>query len=446
MTKMNSYKTLLCAAALCALGACGDDEGGDDVGQPDARTPDASATFDASTGLDSAVPDAGDGGTSNPVPSSDPRYAVVTQLSVSGGTSTSYVSIVNSLASNTPLSMEGARQIAGRALAANEVGSGTLFASTGGAELTKFTLDASNKLVEAGKISFQPQGVQSIGEYASQLQFLSPTKAYYFDTRTAQVIVFNPTALSFTKVIPLPGLLVANTTLTFSSALPARKDGKLAFAAGWRAGMPPALSVVPRVALIVLDTTVDSANIIEFAGVTSFPCGYARDVVEGPDGRIYVATEAWGSAQNKVAPTTAPKPCLLRTDTAWTAFDASFTKDLNTLGGGVTGSLTKSRNGKVYTRVLDEAAAGDISATPARVLASQPAWAWAELTLGDNPTATKVPGAQLGGGSLVIFDLLDKRYASDVLNTTSNLIDISNGIVGQTATTAGLTFSIAQLR
>jgi hypothetical protein len=443
MTRMINLKVLLCAAALCAFSAC-DDDGDDDVTtQPDGGQPDASTRLDASVGIDSAVSDAGDGGKQT---AGDPRYAVVTQVSVSGGMSTSYISVVNSLTSGTPIAMDGARQVSGRALAANEVGSGTLFVSTGGAELTKFTLNAANELVEAGKISFQPQGVQSIGEYASQLQFVSATKAYYFDTRTSQVIVFNPTTLAFTKAIPLPGLLVANTTLTFSSALPARKDGKLAFAAGWRAGMPPALSVVPRVALIVLDTNADTASIVEFAGVDAFPCGYVRDVVEGPEGRIYLATEAWGSAQHKVAPTTAPKPCLLRTNTAWTEFDATFTKELNAIGGGVTGSLTKSRDGKVYTRVLDEVAAGDISMTPARVLSSQAAWAWAELTLGDNPTATKVSGAALGGGSLVIFDLLDKRYASDVQDTTSNLIDISNGIVGTTASTAGLTFSIAQLR
>lgn len=426
---MNRYthhlSTLLFAGALGLLAACGDD---DDTDGP-------KNTMDAST-------DAGpDGGVGPDGSVAEERYAVVTQTAVSGATPVSYVSVTRTLTSSTPVSTEGALPVQGRALTAGEPGSGTVFVSSGsGPELTKYTLDANDELVEAGKISFP--GARAIGEYASQVQFVSPSKAYFFDTHTAQIFPFNPTTLALGTPIALPDMQIADTTLTFSSALPVERDGKIVFAAGWRSGTPTTvLKVVSQVALVVLDTTTDTVTILR-----DTRCGYVRDAVEGSDGRVYLATEAWGSAVHRLAPENGPAPCLLRTDAALTQIDPDFQKDLNAIGGGVTGSLTQSRDGKVYTRVLDESAVTIMPTTPARVLASLPAWAWAEVTLGDEPTATKVPGAPLGTGSLVVFDLKDTRYVADIKEGGTDLVDITRGIGATTISTTGNTFSVAQIR
>lgn len=426
MTITMTLRTLMCAGALFSVCACSDDDGTSDSTSP--------AT------LDSGTP-AADGGTPS-TPAPDARYAVVTQVAVSGGgSSTSYVTLTNSLASSSPLSLEGAIQVSGRALAANETGAGNLFVATGGPELTKYTLDASsNKLVPAGKISFVEQGVSGIGEYASQLQFVSPTKAYYFDTRTPSIIVWNPTTLAITRTIDLSALRIPDTILTFSSTLPIKRGSKIVIGAGWRSSNNSI--AIQQAALVVLDTAADTAAILR-----DERCAYVRDLAEGPDGRIYMATEAWGSSVHRLAPTFAPPPCLLRTDAAVTAFDSAFHRDLNALGGGVTGSLTQSRDGKVYTRVLDESAVRINADTSARSLASSvSAWRWAELTLGDEPTAKQLLDAPLGTGSMIVFDTKDQRFVIEIGPSSSDIIDLTRGLGPKSISTTGLTFSIAQVR
>jgi hypothetical protein len=159
-----------------------------------------------------------------------------------------------------------------------------------------------------------------------------------------------------------------------------------------------------------------------------------------------VATEAWASSVHRLAPANAPAPCLLRTNTDLTAFDDSYYKELNALGGGVTGSLTKSRDGKVYTRVLEESAVTLTPMTPARALASMPGWSWYEVQLGDNPSATKVTGAALGTGSLIVLETRDQRFVAEIEQTGTALIDITKGIGPVSISTPGNTFSVVQVR
>ena len=412
----HGLRTFLFAGALCALAACGDDDNG---------------------GTTTAPPD--NGPEQGQVPSAESRFAVVTQIAAGGSMPTSYVSITDTLASATPVSLDGAVSIPGRALVANEPGSGAFFLSSGTTgELTKYTVDAAGKANPVGKIGFP--GAAQIGEYASQLQFVSASKAYYFDTRTAQIFVFNPTTLAAPTTIALPGLQVADAILTFSSTLPVRRGSKIALAAGWRSSDNQ--RVIPKTALVVLDTGNDTAAVL----TGTDRCGYVRDAVEGSDGRVYVATEAWGSSVHRLAPANAPTPCLLRTNADLTAFDDTYYQELNALSGAVTGSLTKSRDGKVYTRVLDESAVMITPMTPARALASLPGWSWWEVLLGDNPTASKVENAPLGTGSLIVLDTRDKRYVAEIETTGTALIDITTGIGPVSISTTGNTFSAVQVR
>ena len=409
-------KTFLIAGTLCALTACAGDDGADGSAPGPAHGPEAGAT----TGR-------------------GPRFAVVTQVAASGSMPMSFVSMTDTLSSPEPVSTSDALSIAGRALVANEPGSGSFFVSSGtGGELTKYTLDPAGKPASAGTISFP--GAAQIGEYASQLQFVSATKAYYFDTRTAQIFVFNPSTLAAPTAIALPGLQVADAILTFSSTLPVRRGSKIALAAGWRSSNNQ--RVIPKTALVVLDTSNDTAAVL----FGSDRCGYVRDAVEGSDGRVYIATEAWGSSVHRLAPDNAPPPCLMRTNSELTAFDAAYVKDLNAITSGVTGSLTQSRDGKVYTRVLDEDAATITPMTVARALASLPVWSWWELQLGDSPTASKVAGAPLGTGSLIVFDTRDKRYAAEIGATGTGLLDLTTGVGPVSISTSGFTFSAVQVR
>jgi hypothetical protein len=193
--------------------------------------------------------------------------------------------------------------------------------------------------------------------------------------------------------------------------------------------------------LIVIDTTADTARVI-----TDERCGYVRDAAEAPDGRIYIATEAFATAVHRVNAANAPAPCLLRTLPDLSAFDATFHKELNALSGAPAGSLVRTLSGRTFIRVLDEATANVAATTVPRALASMPAWGWAEITLGDNPVVTRVPGAPLGTGSLILFDTKDRRFLAEVANSGTKIRDLTNDVGEVTITTNGLTFSGVQLR
>lgn len=439
MNTTQKWKLLLCAAAVSMAGACSDDEDGDKGGTLDSGVLDG-AVVTPDGGGPPADGSLGSGDGSAPVTPTGSKYAVVTQVSVSGDQTTSYVSVVDSLSNGVKVSLDGATQVNGRALAANEAGSGVVFVSTGGApELTRYELRDGNKLEATGKISFQDRGVQSIGEYATQLQFVSPTKAYYFDTRTAQIIVWNPMALTVTSAIDIKSLTLPDATLTFTSALAIRRGTQIVLPAGWRSGNNQ--RVIKQASVVVLDTATDTAKVL-----TDTRCGYVRDGVEGADGHVYVATEAWGSSVYRLNTELAPAPCLLRLKQDLSGYDESYYKELNSLAGAPTGSLVKSIDGKVYTRVLDEAAAGINAMTSARALASLPVWKWAEISLGDAPTVSVVAGAPISTGSLIVLDARDKRFIAEIKTAGTDLVEITQGIGGVAAQTSGLTFSAVLLK
>jgi hypothetical protein len=433
---MNKTTNLLSALLLSLLAsACGDDDESD-------PSPLDGGLLDAS--LEASIPNQPDGGApldggqqTTPQPA---RFALVTQLVPMGDQATSYLTQSDSLEGEKQVGLEGAPQVLGRALGAGEPGSGVLFVGSGSSpEIARYELQADNSLKRINSVSLQSKGVAGIGEYAAQIQIVSSTKAYYFDSRTAQIVVWNPTTLTVTSSIDVKELTLADALLTFTSTLPIKQGSLLVMPVGWRSSNNQ--KVVKQAAVIVVDSSNDSARILK-----DERCGYVRDAAKGADGRVYLATEAWGSAVHRVNAANAPEPCLLRLQADLSAFDASYYQSLNALAGGAAGTLVQARSGKAYVRVLDEAAANVNAMSVPRALASQPVWNWAEITLGDTPTVTRVPGAQLGAGSLIVLDMKERRFVAEVANDGSKLRDLTSEVGGIAATTTGLTFSAVQLR
>lgn len=199
--------------------------------------------------------------------------------------------------------------------------------------------------------------------------------------------------MKVTKALPLTTLAAENHVLSFTAA-PVRDGDKLYGFAAWREG----LAITPRVAVVVVDTKTDAVEIVE-----DDRCGYARDGVLR-DGKLYVATEAFGSAAHYLDDTN-PAPCMLRFDTATRTFDADFMVVLSSLfDGKPAGSLVVGPDNQAFLRVLDTEAVPEGVSNP-RVLASVPAWDWYTLTPGDEPDVAKVKGAALAGGSVLPFKL-----------------------------------------
>ena len=325
----------------------------------------------------------------------DALYALTTQII--GDQSQSYVLLTHSLAGDRTLKIEdGVVEISGRALGTGPEGGGVLFmANDSSPEVTRYELTESDTLEAAGSVSFLGKGVTAFGEYGGQMQFISPEKAYWFDGPTAQIVVWNPTTMEVTGSTSLPGLAEAKLTMSFTAA-PIWRGEKLYTFVAWRQGV----SIIPRAAVVVIDSKTDAATIVE-----DTRCGYVRDGVLADDGKIYVATEAFGSAA-QFLDIRNPKPCLLRFDLESETFDAEFKVDLSSLfDGRAAGTLLVGPNNQAFLRVLDESAASPAALVGPRQLASSSAWGWAKFIPGEQPTVEELPTAGLGGGSIVTYGL-----------------------------------------
>ncbi|NOK18316.1 hypothetical protein [Corallococcus carmarthensis] len=410
---------LVTALALAFVAACSDNT------DPDDNNPDAGSNADAGT----------DAGTATPL------YAFVAQVSTDT-TSTSYVILTETLDPATPLSLTAATEINGRALGSGIPKSNAIFvSSSAGATVTRYNVTASNTLEKAGEVSFAGKAVTSIGEYQNQFQFVSATKAYYFDGRNSQVIVWNPTDMTVTSSISLPAMTIEGSTLTFASN-PLNVGTKVLMPLGWRAG--PA--VTKQAGIIVVDTTNDSAVVVK-----DDRCGYVRDGIVGTDGKVYLATEAYGAAEKRVSGSnpSVPTPCLLKFDPATNTYDATFFKELGTLtNGGATGSLLAGPNGTGYLRVLDETLYPVQADTNARALASGVAWKWWKLDPAAGTNATLVDTLPASTGSSFLYQVNGRTVFTEFTNSGSTtnyreLTDLTGNLV---ATHQGLSFSFLQVR
>jgi hypothetical protein len=369
-----------------------------------------------------------------------PVYAITTQV-ITTDEPHSYVILTDKVDHTEPLSLDQAIELPGRALGVGIPKSGALF--VGGNEartVTRYNLTSDGRLEKGATVSFDGLGVASIGEYQHQFQFISDTKAYYFDGRTSQAVVWNPSDMSVTGSINLSGIAVEGAILTFST-LPVRLENQVIMPLGWRPAT--GVGITKQAGVVVIDTRTDTATIVKDSR-----CGYVRDGVMGPDGMLYLATEVYGAAVRRVAGGEMPAPCLLRFNPRTLEFDPSFHVRLDTLvNGGTAGSLLPGPGGTAWLRVFDESLFQVQAATHPRTLASAPVWKWWQLRL-DTLTATPVEKLPATTGSTFLFEaddrLLFTEFASGSTATSLRELTDQSGTV--TATLPGISFSFLQLR
>ncbi|MCE9671203.1 hypothetical protein LY474_25665 [Myxococcus stipitatus] len=432
MKASHSLLPRLAAAALAMflVTGCSDDD--------ETETPDSGV---ADSGVpDSGTPDAGepDSGTSEP-----PLYAVITQVSVNSQ-STSYVVVTDKVDHTDSLNLDNAVEVPGRALGSGISKSGTLYVSSSeGAIVTRYKLTADARLVKDGEVSFADRGVNTIGEYQHQFQYASPTKAYYLDARTSQVIVWNPTAMTVTNAIKLSDLTISGAAATFAT-MPVHVGTKFIVPIGWRPSS--GTGITKQAGVVVIDSSNDTAIVVKDPKER---CGYVRDSVLGPDNKVYLATEAYGSAVFRIAPTTTPTPCLLRFDPETNTYDPDFFRELGALTNGkATGSLVEGPDGTAYLRVLDETVYTVVDGTHPRLIASAVAWTFWQLDL-TTFTATHVSTLPASTGSSFLFDVEDDKVLFTEFTNNSSVTNVrylSDQSGNLAFSTQGLMFSFVQLR
>ncbi|MFE8605572.1 MxcI protein [Archangium violaceum] len=367
-----------------------------------------------------------------------PLYAITTQM-LAADVPNSYVIVTDKAEQAATLSLDNAIEVPGRALGVGVPKSGSLYVVTdANATVVRYTLTSKDTLEESGRVSFESKGVSSLGEYQNNFQFISETKAYFFDATVPQVVIWNPTAMTVTGSIPLDSLAIPDTTLSFSGA-PVLLENQIIMPVGWR--QDAVANIIGKAGVVSVDTRTDTAIIS-----TDDRCGYTHDAVVGADGKVYIATEAYGAAVYRTQEGTA-EPCLLKFDPQTHTFDPSFYKSLNELvGGGIAGALIHGPQGTAYVRVLDETLAPVYEGTHPRTVASGTGWQWWQLKL-DTLTATRVPAFPSTTGSVFIYEsenhLLYSEFAAGAASTTLHVLD-DNG--RSTVSLPGLSFSFLQLR
>ncbi|QSQ26368.1 hypothetical protein JY651_16150 [Pyxidicoccus parkwayensis] len=376
----------------------------------------------------------------DPTPNT-PLYAVIAQVSADNE-SQSYIALTDKVDLTAPLSLENAIEVPGRALGFGIAKSGSLYVGgSDGATITRYDLNSSGKLEPKSTVSFAGKGVASIGEYQNQVQFVSSTKAYYFDGRTSQVIVWNPSDMTLTNAVAINNLAIEGATTTFASH-PVRVGDLIIAAVGWRPSA--SVGITKQAGVVVVDTKTDAVSL-----VTDNRCGYVRDGVLGSDGKVYLATEAYGAAVYRVAGGDTPVPCLLKFDPATKSFDKDFYRELSSFtGGAATGSLLPGPTGTAYLRVLDESVYTVAPGTHPRAVASAQAWTWWQLNL-STLAATKVEKLPASTGSSFLFNVADNRVLfTEFTNSSSqtNLRDLSNQSGTVAMSSQGLVFSFLQVR
>lgn len=347
----------------------------------------------------------------------------------------------------THITLNDAIELEGRALAVGPEDQGVTYVANG-TSITRYRLNESDVLEpEEPSISFSGVGVTSIHEYGGQFVFHSADKSYFFDGDNSQIVVWNPEEMTVGQPIPLdlvPSEL-EGVVITYSAA-PVKTDTKVLTFVGLRQSVVP----ITPTAVVVLDTEDDSAEV-----VTDDRCGYVRDGVLASDGWVYLATEGYAAAYQRINNgDDIAAPCLLRFNLENNQFDSEFLVATSSLvDGAAAGSLSVAKDGSVYLKVLDEALAPIAEDSNARVIASAPAWKWASLSVGETPTASLLDLAPTSG-SVTPFDLGSRRIVltnrqAEVDGATITVSDISEFQSAPTepvGTVDGLVFSITKLR
>lgn len=413
--------------------AIGEDGGPTSAGDAGAEAPDAGDDTTSSDGGPSE--EAG-----SEAPDDDALFALVTRV-YGEESDQSYVLLTDDPSSGSLDLADAVIEVPGLALGTGIDDSGALFvASDAASTVTRYDLSEDGELVEGDTVDFSVQGIAYVGEYGGQFQYVSHDKAYWFSGEAARIVVWNPEEMTISDSIELDSLVHEGEALTFSAA-PIRRGNRIYTFAAWHTP-PPALTIVGRTAVIVLDTESDEVEVVE-----DTRSGYVRDGVFGDDGQLYVVTEGLGAAVNFLNADNAPAPTVLRFDPEAGDFDSEYEVDLNGLfDGDPAGMLVLSGNGQAFVRYLDPSLVEGAESPMA--VAGAAAWGWATFTAGDEPSVEILQDAPKSAGRLTPIKAGGKVYVPEFIDGESTRFTVltDDGPASAALEVPGLVFSAVKLR
>ena len=382
---------------------------------------------------DSGVVDPGDKDAGNTGPKdAGPLYAISTQVYGNMGAATTTVALVDDATTPRDISIAGGVSFGGRGNIFGLPGTGYFFTgSNEGPTITRYAVGADGKAAKsctadsppACSISFGAKGVTSIEPYPGIFQFVSETKAYYFDYLAPQVIIWNPKEMTITGTIPLTDYKRDGWIASMATSA-VKRGTDIVFTVSYFKKAPNE-EYDKTVALGFLDTTKDTVS----APVWDTRCSFAAVPVVLPSGDIYYASEVYTAAVKYIYGEARGGPsCVLRVKAGARDFDKTYVFNIEEVTKAPAGSLHPGYGSRAYVRTLDLSAYKVGSATSPGRLIMQPVWRWKEIDLASAlPTATDVAGTGLSAARVLIYSFDGKDWTNETKAdfSKSTLVDLS---------------------
>jgi hypothetical protein len=257
--------------------------------------------------------------------------------------------------------------------------------------VTRFSIAEDGSLVEDGTISFANYGLQagSIDEWAQE--FISPTKAYLFDSASATHVVWNPTTMEITgEIAPAPELLRDGFSVETS---PAAVRGDRLYRSIFWANYETAEYSQDQI-LAVYD--VDTDELIDTVVETRCPNPGNLTFVDEA-GTIYFSNWIWPVAGTLMHDRAAN--CVLRIPSGTDTFDPSWSLDYAALSGGHHGAMfSYLGGGDALVSIFDETMTTFDETTDPWVLVGSSYWSIWRVDV-EGGTGAPVSGIPLNAGA-----------------------------------------------
>ena len=344
-------------------------------------------------------------------------YAVTTQK-YSPGQNLAYVELVRDI-DDTQDAFETTLEIPGYGLAVGPSRAGSLYvASDEAATVTHYEISKDGAFEKGEVVDFASRGLDVISAYAGQFQFVSPTKAYFFDSESLQAIIWNPQEMTVTGAVDLSELALADFSASFDGE-PTTRDGELVIVTGYYDSEGSRVARETRVAF--LDTDKDTIQVVSDAR-----CGYITHSVKAANGDIYLASDTWAVAVHEATPADAPESCMLRINAGEHEIDPDYQVDLAALtDSAIAGSLLPGQNGKAYVRGFDKRLfEGDLRSYDE--IWGAAAWRWYAIELGSDTPASMIESLPPGAPSSLQLPFEGRTFSnsSDADYRRSELLDM----------------------
>ncbi len=400
---------LLALGLLLSAVGCGDDDattGTDDMGP---------SPMDAATDLGDMA-DGGDDPDAGPPP---PAFAVC-GFTIGPDGLTGLVDVLPSIDDDAVFDPSTAIEFGGRPICATD-GEALYLSDPEAPNITRFTLGDDGRLVEGDTVSFMRFGTGPLsGIQVDLMQFISPEKAYFVDVAQAQVIIWNPTAMTTIGSIALDietpeGLVPAGI-----GGITRRGDQLiLPFSYGRESGVNS-----DTTSFAFVDLTTDAFTVETVTG-----CGALQTSMTDEAGDTYLASNAVSAIGFRVGLEDAFPPCVVRIRAGASSVDRTFDLELNSLvGGSMSASLLQGPGSSGFLTAYDETVVPIEGIDPARLIAT-PAW---RLHRVDGPgtatTATRVLGVPLGAGRIgsIVVDGRTLIWVPNAEFSETTAYDITN--------------------